>query len=363
MWRRLPNANAKNNRSDRPGTGLLAHLKPMQAFVLLALATAATWAFSTPGLSQTKPLAANQAGSIQTEQVASGNAPNQPAENQADESQSDVALAILYRCLHESVFAKQPAESDVRQTIRVYGKNSVGVGHYVRGGKRLGQLRYSLQFSSREQLNSLLQVCDGQRLLTLEEVHGQRRYSEVDISQIRGRLAQNGLNDRTLYDKVYLLHLSIGGQSEVLRTLCQKYTWHSVSEAVADGQPAWRLLGTLATEPQPVHGFAPVDEQLFGASQSGLIPTKVEAIVATNDADFPFWLHRVAYTREPATPENADDGMQAATEWHNPKILTGGVDPQIFQTPGAGGHAFVDDTHRYMPPLNLAAKPTPELNR
>ena len=96
------------------------------------------------------------------------------------------------------------------------------------------KLHFMLRFSAQEQLNTLLQVGDGQRLLTIEDIGDEKRRSEIDLGRIRPPLM---LTQQSVANPVNSLYLAIGGQAEVLRKLCQQYEWIGVQEAKLAGFP------------------------------------------------------------------------------------------------------------------------------
>ncbi len=242
----------------------------------------------------------------------------------------------------------------------MFGKHKSGAGHYVRRGGGRGMLRFSLRYSAGDHLNTLLQVCDGQRIMTISDIGDRKIQAEVDLSRIRSRLEQMGLSNQSLSDPIYSIYLAVGSQSEVLRTLCQRYRWHSVTESTLDGVPVWKLLGTLASDPPLVHGLAPIDRQLFAASQSRLSPTHVEASISTDAAAVPYWLYQVVYSKPPASEIAAggDNSLHTVTEWYSPELLSvDALEDQLFLLPPASGASFTDETDKYLPPLNLASQP------
>ncbi|MCA9126137.1 MAG: hypothetical protein KDB22_03590 [Planctomycetales bacterium] len=261
----------------------------------------------------------------------------------------DDAASILQLSLLDSVWGR-PVYSKVRQSISIFDKQMSGIGHYVRGGRGSGKLKFELRFSAHDHLNTLLQVCDGQRLLTIEDNGQQRTRVEVDLARIQAPLSRNY---DSVTDPIVSMYLAVGGQAEVLRKLCQMYQWTYVRNGKVEKTPVWLLSGSLRTEPPQQRSLAEVDIRLFDENKSGLLPTHVEASIGTSDSEFPFWLHRLVQTRGPAepSPSGRSFSIRVLTEWATPVAMTPDqLTSDIFHAPPAAGEQFSDETSRYLPP-------------
>ncbi len=159
----------------------------------------------------------------------------------------DVGRRIMHLALHEAVWGGAAA-CDVRQTMELYGHKLSGFGKYVRGGQGSGKLRMSLQLPAGDQMNSLLQVSDGELLYALENIGGKARRTRVDLGKVRERLT---ISPESLNDPVIAMYLAIGGQAELLRKLCQQYEWTTVEAGKLGEEPVWWLTGRLAQTPPP----------------------------------------------------------------------------------------------------------------
>lgn len=267
-------------------------------------------------------------------------------------------MAILHQAMWQSVWG-DPVHCKVRQSITIFGKQMSGIGIYVRSGQGRGQLRYSLRFSAHDQLNTLTQICDGSRLLTIEDVGEHKKQTEIDLGAIRPRLTLT--READLHNPLNSLYLAIGGQAEVFRELCQRYQWHSVRESQLEGVPVWIIKGNLATEPPLIRGLAAVDQAMLTASPTGLIPSEVEAVISTDKAVIGLWLYRRTLSKPAGAPETGAQAtaIQAVTEWLAPERLKKeDLEPHLFSMPVSAGGRFTDDTPRYLPPRNLATLPT-----
>ncbi|MFO0939462.1 MAG: hypothetical protein U0930_01715 [Pirellulales bacterium] len=127
----------------------------------------------------------------------------------------DIGMRILHRTLLESVWGP-PTMCEVRQSIQIVDKKRSTFGKYVRSGKGLGRMRMTLQVPAADQMNSLLQVSDGELLTTFESIGTHSMMTQIDLGKVRERLT---ITNETLQDPVVAMYLAIGGQAEVLKDL------------------------------------------------------------------------------------------------------------------------------------------------
>ncbi|MEZ6082136.1 MAG: hypothetical protein R3C56_42615 [Pirellulaceae bacterium] len=132
-----------------------------------------------------------------------------------------------------------------------------------------------------DQINTLLQVSDGQRLLSIEAIGDVRRRTEVDLGKVRPRLV---LTNESLRDPVVAMYLAIGGQAETLRKIYQKYDWVTVREGKLGDIPVWWLGGRVPPIPVNIRSIAEVDNLMFVENNSGLLPTHIEIAIGKADA-------------------------------------------------------------------------------
>lgn len=283
--------------------------------------------------------------------------PKVPAPIPSQRSPADFAMRVMHLALHEAVWG-QPAFCTVRQQIEVYKHNISGFGKFVRMGKGSGKLKLSLQFPAGDSMNSLLQISDGQRLHTIEDIGGIRRRTIVDLDKVRQRLI---INNTSILDPTVSMYLAIGGQAEAIRKLCQQYEWNEIRQGQHESVDVWMLGGQLASVPPQVRAHAPTDSALQSPNQSGLLPTKVRVIVgkATEGAVFPYWLYQVEQFRseEEVTQLNHRSNLHLITEWAGPQPLTQSVGPEFFEAT-SNNEPFYEETEQYLPPpLNIAQVP------
>jgi hypothetical protein len=279
----------------------------------------------------------------------------------ASHSPSEVANHILQQSLLQSVWGP-PVHCVVRQSVQVFGKQTSGVGDFVRAGQGSGKLKFHLRMPAGKQLNSLLQVSDGQRLLAIESIGEHKRRTEVDLGKVRPRLV---LTNESLRDPVVAMYLAIGGQAESLRKIYQQYEWTSVRDGRLGETDVWYVSGRVTQQPPLRHALAEVDLRLRDVNSSGLLPTKIQLIIGRENAAIPFWLYQVDQVRSEneLEPTGRRTSMRITTEWAEPVVL----DPQrltseLFEPPYSNEPLF-DQTDRYLPPTSQVAKTSAVLVR
>ncbi|GAB5403828.1 MAG: hypothetical protein Aurels2KO_20590 [Aureliella sp.] len=350
MWLRLPNT---NDSFDHP-EGVFACAARKLCQVLLAKGAAAIL-FAAAFCVVSVVATANKAAQAQSTEI------DEQIQAQANDKENEIntfATAILHRSLIASVWGK-PVHCTVRQTIEMFNMKMSGVGTYVRGGKGTGKMRYSLRFAADNRLNTLLQVCDGQRMLTINDIGPDKTQEEIDLGAIRAQilprltLSSQSINE----DPLNSLYLAIGGQAEVLRSDCQRYSWYDVRETTLDGVPVWILKGKLADSAPRVRGLAKVDTELFSHSATGLALPDIELTIATDQAETAYWLHR-KICHKPAGPAESgpsSTAIIAQTDWSTPQSLPEEkMDIHLFQPPATGSRSFTVATDRYLPPPSPA---------
>jgi hypothetical protein len=277
-------------------------------------------------------------------------------------SPDEVASRIWHQAILQSVWGPS-VHCVVRQSIYAFGKQLSGVGDYVRGGQGSGKLKYHLRMPAGDQLNTLLQVSDGQRLLTIEAMGEVQRRTEVDLGKVRQPLI---VTNDSLRDPVLAMYLAIGGQAEMLRKVYQQYQWQSVRDGQLGDIEVWWLTGSLAPEPKELRSTAPIDESLLADNSSGLLPTRIEVAIGKPDAAIPFWLYQVEQVRptEAASPFTSGSELRILTEWATPTPLNPEQIPaSLYELPSSNEQLF-DQTEQYLPPASrLATVPEGDFTR
>lgn len=341
MWSRLSNANTSNGQYFQAGFEGVRGFSP-PAFVFVAVVLGGVLGRAV--LAQTSSPAPQPIPLVQSPEQA--------------------ANVILQQAIIKSVWGP-PAYCVVRQSVHAFGNELNGVGEFVRGGLGSGKLKFSLRMPAADQLNTLLQVSDGGRMLTVEAIGDINRRTEVDLGKVRSpsRLV---LTSESLSDPIVAMYLAIGGQAEALRKIYQQYRWVSVREGQIGATEVWFLSGRIPPEPRIVRSQAEVDNQLFAENNSGLLPTKIEVAIGKPQSPLAFWLYQVEQTRAADEPSAIDRGssVRIVTEWSNPRLLaTEQLAADLFELP-TSNEPLLDETHRYLPPsTGIATLPAPQTNR
>ncbi len=275
----------------------------------------------------------------------------------ASHSSREVAAQILQQSILQSVWGP-PAYCVVRQSVNIFGKQLNGVGKYVRGGQGSGKLKFDLRMPAGDQINTLLQVSDGQRLLSIEAIGDVRKRMEVDLGKIRPRLV---FTNESLRDPVVAMYLAIGGQAETLRKIYQKYDWVTVREGKLGEISVWWLNGRVPPQPVNVRSVAEVDDLMFADNNSGLLPTRIEIAIGKADAELPFWLYQMEQGRmaEDLSPIARSEKLHIVTEWATPVLLTPDQMPNSLFEPPSSNEPLFDETDRYLPPAAVIATAPP----
>lgn len=260
----------------------------------------------------------------------------------------DRAVQVLQWTLLESVWG-EAVFCEVRQTTEWFGKKRSGFGKYVRGGKGSGRMRMSLQIPAGDQMNTLLQVSDGELLTTFLSVGQHMSRAQVDLGKVRERLT---LTVDSLSDPTTAMYLAIGGQAESVRKLLQQYSWNELQEDKLGEQKVWLLKGTATSQPVSFSSQSLVDVRLF-EEDADMQPMKAALIIGHAESKNPFWLYQAEQWCQPASASRSP--LYVVTEWDaptrlNPKQLL----PDLFRFPSPEHQAsqeIREETKLYLPPL------------
>ena len=287
--------------------------------------------------------------------LSKASAVGQEAASTSVRTPQEIATQILHLALHESVWGPA-AFCSVRQSIELDQQRVSGFGKFVRAGEGSGKLKLSVQMPAGDVMNTVLQVSDGQRLHTVEDIGGKRRRSIVDLDKIRRRLI---INNQSLHDPRIAMYLAIGGQAESLRRLSQRYEFFHIRSGTVGETPVWILTGRLAKTPPLIRAEALSDATLFSPNQSALLPTEVQVSIgkAEEGGSFPYWLYAVRQERSPeaVSDSNHRSRMLLVTEWSDPKPLVEIPERDFFYL-ASNNDPIEDETKAYLPPaVNLAS--------
>jgi hypothetical protein len=217
-------------------------------------------------------------------------------------------------------------------------------------------MRLTLQIPAGDQMNSVLQISDGELLTTYESIGSHTMMTQVDLGKVRERIV---ITNDVLQDPVIAMYLAIGGQAEELRRVSQKYDWTKVTEGQLGDQKVWWIRGQSTAQPPQSHAKALVDTRLFEQPYDTAIPPNIKLAIGHTDSNFPFWLYQV---------EKWNDGdslgrnkSYVLTEWDSPALLLPEqITPDLFRLRADQSLLEIrEETKLYLPPpqTNVATQP------
>lgn len=285
-----------------------------------------------------------------------------PAPIPATVSPEELGDRIMQQAILQSVWGP-PAHCLVRQSVNVFDKQLSGVGEFVRGGQGSGKLKFILRMPAADQLNTLLQVSDGQRLLSIEHIGEIKRRTEIDLGKIRPRLM---LTSDALHDPVIAMYLAIGGQAEALRKIYQQYRWDSVRPGTLGDIDVWWITGRVSYQARLASPATTMDHMLLAENQSALLPTRIRLAIGNAKTPIPYWLYQVEQMRnaEELSPPGRSATLRIVTEWASPVLLKPAQVTDDLFAPPASNEPLSDETDRYLPPQPaVAGVAPPAVNR
>lgn len=269
----------------------------------------------------------------------------------ATPSAQETATLLLHNALRQAVWG--PAVTcKIRQRQTLLDKQLVTIGTYAHAGQGSGQLKMHVRLAADERINTLVQVSDGRVLYSTLNIGGVSNRSRVDLYRIREYLGP--ITTASLEDPVIAMYLAVGGQAELLRKLVQQYRWTHVQTGRMDEIEVWWLTGELASEPPAIRALSEMDQMLFAANNSGLLPTKVRIALGKGDP-FPLWLYQVEQAREESLAGiKSGTRLSMLMEFTEPKIVKE-LPPETFQSL-ASNDTIIEETRRYLPPVPAVAR-------
>jgi len=286
-----------------------------------------------------------------------------PASTAQRLTSNDEAHLILERALLSAVWGP-PMQCLVQQEILMFDRRLAGSGRYFRGRSGLGEMKLNIKIVAGDHLNILHQVSDGRTLHTLQTIDGTTEGWRVDLGRVREYLGRFTQQDRL--DPLVALHLSIGGQNEKLRAICQQYKWTSVESGKflqpgkqTEEVDVWWLRGERNLEASRLRGQAEIDGLLAGADATGLAPQEIKIAIGRT-APLQYWLYHVEEIRRGRGKGNEGGySLVARIDYHQPLIqeiaATTFSDPEVYAT---NVEPMVDETRKYLPPSRLPTSPT-----
>ncbi len=280
-------------------------------------------------------------------------APLAVAVGAAETDPERLAGRVLLLALHDAVWG--PAIlCDVRQRIEFDGLQLNGIGKYVREGKGTGRIKLHLQFPGRSGAHALLQISDGHRLHTVEQLGVDRRNAVVDLDQIRERLQ---ITPTSVAQPLTALYLAVGGPAESLRKIYGQYALDRVEVVDEPGTRLWILGGKLRRTPPVPQPVAPIDQQLIALNESAAMPSEVQLRIrqrlGEGEQGMPsFWFEQAEFSR-PETAGGILKAFRTRVEWDAPRPLAVPLEPALFEY-HAASRSVEDETPRYLPPQPVA---------
>jgi hypothetical protein len=271
----------------------------------------------------------------------------------------DIGSQILNRVVLENVWGA-PIHCSIRQSIQIFGTKRSSFGSYIRGGRGTLKMRLTLQVPAGDQMNSVLQISDGDLQTTYERIGSHSMMTQIDLAKVQDRIV---ITRDLSQDPIKALYLSVGGQAEELRKVSQKYDWTKVTEGQLGDQKVWWIRGQAMDHPLHTRASALVDTRLFEKPYDAEIPANIKLAIGHLDSDFPFWVYQV---------EKWNDGdalgrgkYYVLTEWDSPtKLQPSQITDELFRrSTDQSLQEIRDETKLYLPPVapqpNLATKPNP----
>ena len=148
------------------------------------------------------------------------------------------ALTQTYR----ELLAAQSYEAEIEQSINVGGRIFNAKGKYVRAsGLRMRlQLDINLGNPAKPSKAQLLQVSDGQILMSLQTVNGKSRLTRRNLRQIQQAVDSS----KTVNRERFLTALGTGGIAELIRSLAQTMVFDNHEDRTIDSEPVAIYEGT-----------------------------------------------------------------------------------------------------------------------
>jgi hypothetical protein len=209
----------------------------------------------------------------------------------------------------------------LRQKVTLLDQEMVGTGSYVQQGRGEDlRLRCELKIQVADRNTSVLQVCDGNFLWLLEDLHDKPQLRRIDVIRVR----QAVLQDQGSGSPFAQARLAMGGLPKLLESLGTSFQFFVVQQDRLDGVPVWMLRGTwrptalTATYPKLYKSAAPeADERTLSAKLPPHVPDVVVLFVGRDDL-FPY---RLEYRRRISKEATDEQGQPIAVEETVPLLL------------------------------------------
>jgi hypothetical protein len=215
-----------------------------------------------------------------------------------------------------------PIACKVHQQSIAFDQQVVLSGEYKSAGAGTGQFRYTARISSGETTVDTIQVSDGRLMHT--QMGELSPTKIVNVEKIREAMTSK-IRRIDEHPEVYL-HLAIGGQPEILRSLYQKYHWYRSVEGKVGGTDVWQLLGKLRTEPPKLSGTAKIDKDTLALpATTENLPSNVRLTLGRT-SNMQYFPYLIEYFRIKKDKDGRAIGLEAVSKIEysepviNPKI-------------------------------------------
>lgn len=251
---------------------------------------------------------------------------------------------LVLRAVQQSVWGPGFA-CQIRQQTHLFDRSMNAVGTYAQGGLGSGKLKLTVKLAVGEEVRTTQQISDGRMLWT--SLDGEDRFRTVNVESVRQSVEKFGR--KALERPDVALYLSVGGQSEVLRTLYLRYRWKSIWTGRMDDKSVWQLVGTRRSELPTLRSHALNDEVML-LPQGDAIPSEVRLTLA-NDTLHPLFPYKIEYfCRQKSKDGTQEELKQISTiEYFDIQVLPADEDYfHIVLRDDFRGRE--DETKRYLPP-------------
>jgi len=228
---------------------------------------------------------------------------------------------LVLAALRQSITGP-PIACKVHQQSIAFDQQVVLSGEYKSAGAGTGQFRYTARISSGETTVDTIQVSDGRLMHT--QMGELSPTKIVNVEKIREAMTSK-IRRIDEHPEVYI-HLAIGGQPEILRSLYQKYHWYRSVEGKVGGTDVWQLLGKLRTEAPKLSGTAKIDQETLALpATTENLPSNVRLTLGRT-SNMQYFPYLIEYFRIKKDKDGRAIGVEAVSKIEynepvlNPKI-------------------------------------------
>ncbi|MFQ5732456.1 MAG: hypothetical protein ACE5KM_10955 [Planctomycetaceae bacterium] len=169
----------------------------------------------------------------------------QAKERQARRRATEAAQRALQQSADE-LARYQSYEADLKERVEIGGRIFNAKGKYTKGRGFRMKLKLAIEFGrkSKPAKAELLQVCDGQILMSLQTVNGKSRLTRRNVQQIQQAVA----NSTRVSPRRFQAALGLGGLPELLASLHRTMVFDNSQERTIDSERVTVFEGTWNAE-------------------------------------------------------------------------------------------------------------------